>query len=33
MELDNITFENIDTPQGIAKKTVLIYAGSSELRT
>lgn len=33
MELDNITFENIDSPQDIAKKTVLIFAGSSELKT
>ena len=31
MSIDNITFENIDTPKDIAVKTTLIYCGSTEL--
>jgi len=33
MELDNITFEEIDSPAIIATKTVLIHAGSPTLKT
>lgn len=32
MELDNIVFEDIDTPAIIATKTVMLYAGSNELK-
>ena len=32
MNIDNITFENIDTPKDIAVKTVKIFAGSSQLK-
>jgi len=32
MSIENITFENIDTPQQTAIKTALIYAGSTELK-
>ena len=32
MNLDNITFEKIDTPKDIAIKTVQLYAGSSQLK-
>lgn len=32
MSIENITFENIDTPKDIAVKTALIYAGSTELK-
>ena len=31
MSIENITFENIDTPKETAIKTALIYAGSTEL--
>ena len=32
MSIENITFENIDTPKEKAIKTALIYAGSTELK-
>lgn len=32
MNIENIIFENIDTPKDIAIKTALIYAGSTELK-
>lgn len=32
MSIENITFENIDTPKETAIKTALIYAGSTELK-
>jgi hypothetical protein len=32
MQIENITFENIDTPKDVAIKTALIYAGSTELK-
>ena len=32
MSIENITFENIDTPKDKAVKTCLIFAGSTELR-
>ena len=31
--IENIVFEDIDTPKDIAVKTVLLYAGSSQLKT
>lgn len=32
MSIENITFENIDTPKETAIKTALIFAGSTELK-
>ncbi len=32
MSIDNIVFEEIDSPAITATKTLLIYAGSSELK-
>jgi hypothetical protein len=32
MSIEDITFENIDTPKDTAIKTALIYAGSTELK-
>jgi len=32
MNIENITFENIDTPKDMAIKTALIFAGSTQLR-
>ena len=32
MSIENITFEQIDTPKDIAVKTALIFAGSTELK-
>lgn len=32
MSIENITFENIDTPKDTAIKTALIYAGSTRLK-
>jgi len=32
MSIENITFENIDTPKDMAIKTALIFAGSMELK-
>ena len=32
MSIENITFEQIDTPKDIAIKTTLIYCGSTELK-
>lgn len=32
MSIENITFENIDSPKDIAVKTCLIFAGSTELK-
>lgn len=31
-QLENIVFEDIDSPQDIARKTVLLYAGSPALK-
>ena len=32
MSIENITFENIDTPKEKAIKTALIYAGSKKIK-
>lgn len=31
-QLENIVFEDLDSPQDIARKTVYLYAGSSALK-